>query len=183
MSLISGNSSGAVKWSDGYTIMPMCPQNSEIQQCNKCKKYFPINEQNKVGYASSVSLSPSLLTLSQWYGALQQFQKEKRLNRKVEFTIRLHILWHYNHTHCQYSKRDFEQNCNRLLALMNRVGDDYLIMSAEIYRELGQYNKSLDLLHTANINGWGHEIKKAAIRKSADVFVLKNEDTGYCIFL
>lgn len=183
MSLISANSSGVIKWSDGYTVMPMYPQNSEIQQCSRCNKYFLINEQNKIGYASSMSLEPSLLTLSQWHEALEQFQKEKQLNRETELITRLHILWHYNHTKAQYTKSDFEQNCNRLLVLMDRVGEEYLIMSAEIYRELGHCNKSLDLLRTVNANSWGHEIKEAAIQKKTDVFILKNENKGYCIFL
>lgn len=183
MSLISGNSSGAIKWSDGYTVMPMYPQNSEIQQCSRCKKYFLINEQNKVGYASSMSSEPSVLTLSQWCEALGQFQKEKQLNRETELIIRLHILWQYNHTKTQYIKSDFEQNCKRLLILMDRVGEVYLIMSAEIYRELGHYNKSLDLLRTIDTNNWGHEIKEAAIQKKANAFILKNVTKGYCIFL
>lgn len=183
MSLISANSSGVIKWSDGYTVMPMYPQNSEIQQCSRCKKYFLINEQSKVGYASTMSLEPSLLTFSQWQEALEQFQKEKQLNRETELIIRLHIWWHHNHTKVQYTRSDFEQNCNRLLALMDRVGEEYLIMSAEIYRELGYYNKSLDLLRTVDVNSWGHEIKEAAIQKITDVFILKNENKGYCIFL
>ena len=183
MSLISGNSSGAIKWSDGYTVMPMYPQNSEMQQCSRCQKYFLINEQNKVGYASSMSSEPSVLTLSQWYEALGQFQKEKQPNRETELIIRLHILWQYNHTKTQYTRSDFEQNCIRLLILMDRVGEGYLIMSAEIYRELGHYNKSLDLLRTIDTNSWGHEIKEAAIQKKANVFILKNVPKGYCIFL
>lgn len=183
MSLISGNSCGVVKWSDGYTVMPMYPKNSEIQQCKKCKKYFMINEQNKVGYASSMSSEPSVLTLSQWCEALEQFQKEKLLKRETELIIRLHILWHYNHTEIQYTRNEFEQNCNRLLMLMDRVGEEFLIMSAEICRELGHYNKCLDLLRTVDTNSWGHEIKEAAIQKITDVFILKNKNKGYCIFL
>ena len=66
---------------------------------------------------------------------------------------------------------------------MDRVGEEYLIMSAEIYREMGLYNKSLDLLRTVNVNSWGYEIKEAAIQKITDVFILKNENKGYCIFL
>lgn len=184
MSLISGNSGGIIKWSDGYITMPMYPKNSEIQQCDKCGKYFLINEQVKCGYASSMSITPSLLKLAQWYGALEQFLKEKQSDREIELLIRLHILWCYNHTdQSEYNKNKFEENSNRLLALMNRNGEEYRIMSAEIYRELGYYNKCLDLLHTDGLNSWGYEIKKAAAKGIADVFILKNDTQQYCIFL
>lgn len=184
MSLISGNSGETIKWSDGYIIMPMYPRNSEIQQCDKCGKYFWLNDQNKCGHTSSMSLTPSLLTLSQWYDVLDQIQNEKLLNKEIELLIRLHILWCYNHTNQPvYNRNEFEENANRLLVLLNRDGEENLIMSAEIYRELGYYNKCLDLLHTDSLNNWGKEVKRAAIGGKADVFILKNETQRYSIFI
>lgn len=184
MSLISGNSGETIKWSDGYTVMPMYPQNSEIQQCDKCGKFFWMNEQNICGYASSMSLKPSLLNLSQWAKALEQFHKEKALGEEIELNIRLHILWEYNHgRQTQYANTNFDENCDRLLTLMDRDGERYLIMSAEIHRELGLYNKCLDLLHSITLDCWGKEIEKAALKKVSDVFILKNNNAGYRIFM
>lgn len=184
MSLVSGNSGGTIKWSDGYTIMPMYPQNAEMQQCSKCKKYFRLNEHNKAGYTSSMSTTPSLLTTSQWHEVLKQFQEEKRLDKETELMIRLHILWGHNHEkQVQYSQSYFEENCKRLLVLMDKIGEEYLIMSAEIYRELGYYNRCLDLLPAVNANSWGSEIKNAATNKVSDVFILKSKKEKYCIFI
>ena len=67
--------------------------------------------------------------------------------------------------------------------LMDRIGEEYLIMSAEIYRELGYYNRCLDLLPTVNANSWGSEIKNAATNKVSDVFILKPKEEKYCIFI
>lgn len=184
MSLISGSSGGAIKWSDGYTIMPMYPQNSEIQQCDKCGKFFWMNERNMCGYASSMSLKPSLLDLSQWVSVLEQFRKERLLDGAVELSIRLHILWEYNHgQQNQYTKINFNENSNHLLTLMDRDGERYLTMSAEIYRELGLYDKCLDLLHSITLDCWGKEIEKAAAEGVSDVFILRNNCERYRIFI
>lgn len=38
--LISGNTIGAIAWSDTQVYYPMLPQNSEVQHCPHCGKYF-----------------------------------------------------------------------------------------------------------------------------------------------
>lgn len=131
-----------------------------------------------------MSLKPSLLDLSQWISVLEQFRKERLLDGAVELSIRLHILWEYNHRQqIQYEKMNFDDNSNRLLMLMDRDGERNLIMSAEIYRELGLYNKCLALLHSITLDCWGKEIEKAATEGVSDVFILRNDCEGYRIFI
>lgn len=40
MSLRSGNTFGGTHWSDTKRIYPMLPQNSDVQKCPKCGKYY-----------------------------------------------------------------------------------------------------------------------------------------------
>lgn len=70
MSLISGNSGGSVKWSDGFIVMPMYPQKSKVQQSGECKHYFGLNKQSICEYLDTMKELPFVLTLSQWYVGL-----------------------------------------------------------------------------------------------------------------
>jgi phage FluMu protein Com len=40
MSLVSGNTCGGVHWSDTKKEYPMLPQNSDVQKCPECGKYY-----------------------------------------------------------------------------------------------------------------------------------------------
>ena len=40
MSLRSGNTFGGTHWSDTKRIYPMLPQNSDVQKCPECGKYY-----------------------------------------------------------------------------------------------------------------------------------------------
>lgn len=40
LSLVSGNTIGGTHWSDTKKIYPMLPQNSYVQRCPECGKYY-----------------------------------------------------------------------------------------------------------------------------------------------
>lgn len=40
ISLRSGNTIGGKHWSDTKKVYPMLPQNSEVQKCTECGKYY-----------------------------------------------------------------------------------------------------------------------------------------------
>ncbi len=82
MSLISANSSGVIKWSDGYTVMPMYPQNSEIQQCSRCKKYFLINEQKQSRLCVIYELGTITIDIFTMAGSFRTISKRKTIKQR-----------------------------------------------------------------------------------------------------
>lgn len=40
MSLVSGNTCGGTHWSDTKRVYPMLPENSDVQKCLECGKYY-----------------------------------------------------------------------------------------------------------------------------------------------
>ena len=46
MSLRSGNTFGGTHWSDTKRIYPMLPQNSDVQKCPSCGKFYFLSDAN-----------------------------------------------------------------------------------------------------------------------------------------
>ena len=44
LSLRSGNTFGATHWSDTKSIYPMLPENSQVQKCPGCGKYYFLSD-------------------------------------------------------------------------------------------------------------------------------------------
>lgn len=163
VSLISGNTIGAVQWSDTYRYAPMLPQVSAIQKCPECRAYFFMND-IETRYAdednSQYSFDTGTLIFPEIKEALLLLE-ESGLNEKNELALRLEFLYRYNDAFRNYSsygnnENPFEgdrernetdvklhkENIKRLISLMGNEGDNGIVV-AELYREAGMFGACL----------------------------------------
>lgn len=163
-SLLSGNTIGAIRYSDSKMIAPMMPELPDITKCKKCNTIFWLEEECEVGTCNAWDESDSLyanvsygnfLSIEEYFKALEL---DGIIRNKVdEFYIRQRIWWRYNDRVRMKGKKMFvndddrirwELNLKRFLELLDKKDINHLIMSAEIYRNFGAFEKCLSIIQS-----------------------------------
>lgn len=165
ISLISGNTFGAVQWSDMYMDAPMLPRVSPVQKCHGCGRYFMLSKANK-SYADDgdYSAETGRLTFAEMKEALSELEKDS-LEKDEEFILRMEFLHRYNDAfryydeetddgvpnkyswkHSDADKCLHHHNLMALIALMDETNNDKLPLIAELYREAGEFEKCIRLM-------------------------------------
>lgn len=154
--IISGNTFGSQLWSDGKKISPMLPEFPSLVLCKKCDQFYWVKEDRKVeevhdhreldmkwGDIDYVEF-PSF---HQYFKALETIAAERY--------IRMKIWWSYN----DYFKDGHQseitpemqklntENLIVLLKILDEADDNDLLMKAEIFRQLGWFDESRELLN------------------------------------
>ena len=198
MSLVSGNTIGAVQWSDAYRYAPMLPQISAIQKCPECGGYFFMND-IETRYAEydngfNYSFDTGALTFPEIKEALLRLE-DAGLNKNNELTLRLEFLFRYNDAFRNYSSDGFgkdpfdgdrernetdaklhKENIKRLIPLLGNEGDNGILV-AELYREAGMFDECMIALENCTaendfVNGLINRIKEKALASDSTVFQL-----------
>lgn len=158
--LLSGNTFGAIFWTDGKMQAPMLPQFPAITCCHQCGRLYWIKDAPVVGEERYGKTIPEEwkraqvvreLTLDEWRAAIEM---GLGTDSEREGYLRLHYWWARNDplreegvtpTPPDYS--DWErENLVRLLALLDaRVPGERLI-AAEIHRQMGNFDQALQLV-------------------------------------
>ncbi len=156
--LISGNTFGAKIYSDGKTIAPMLPEFPKITKCKSCNHIFWIDKAEEMGtYRETFEsiLNPmdraEFLEIDDYFKALENNMAE---TDSEESYIRQHIWWSYNDRVREGRElfagdRDetlWAENLKRLLHLLEVSDSKYKTLIAEIYRNLGDFEKSIAIL-------------------------------------
>ena len=179
--LMSGNTFDMVQWSDTKRVTPMMESVSPVLKCPVCKKYFFYNRDQIVGSCNTwCNSSWGHLSYKSLKEALGQLQPQG----KDEITLRIMLLQgfndHYGGCHGTLPRTDapadehkfFNDNAKRLLELIS----ENKLFCAEIYRELGEFDKSLELLNDIacdnRIAAIAEHIKERASRRDSRVFVV-----------
>ena len=201
-SIASGNTCGMVQWSDTKRYAPMLPSISTVQKCPACEKYFFYERDLVVGTCKSFGNS-SWGHLS--YASLKDAFVQLQPTGDKEIKLRIMILHGYNDHYggCPGTKHPgdapanerayFEQNAKRLIELM----PENKVFCAELYRELGEFERSLAILNDIAADGYMAQIvaqiKERALLNDNSVFVLNekeardstrraNEDQPSCVY-
>ena len=196
LSLISGNTIGAVQWSDGYSYAPMLPRVSRIQKCPDCGSYFFMSD-SETRYADRddgfrYSSGTGRLTFPEIREALLLLE-EADLDNDKELTLRLEFLFRYNDAFRNYSsdrynpnpfERDTErseadvklhkENIKRLISLLDNEGDNKILI-ADLYREAGMFGECLLTLENCSaenefIEAIINRIREKALASDSTVF-------------
>ena len=179
--LISGNTFDMVQWSDTKCVTPMMESVSPVLKCPVCAKYFFYNRNLIIGECNAWGNSSwGYLSYKSLKEALGQLQPQG----KDEITLRIMLLQGFNdhyggclgtlpRTDAPADERKlFDDNARRLLKLI----PENKLFCAEIYRELGEFDKSLELLNDIvcdnRIAAIAEHIKKCASRHDSRVFVV-----------
>lgn len=198
MSIISGNTFGAVQWSDAYCEAPMLPTLSEVQKCPKCNSYFLLS-QAKYRYDEAedaqFSGDTGRLTYMEMKEALCILEKDS-LTIDDQINIRLEFLHRYNDAFREikesdeiYSdnpsleRNDADRNLNleqikALIGLLNKDNNNQILLIAELYREAGDFEKCLETLnqfHTYSDyeRSFVEKLQRKALERDARVFVIE----------
>jgi hypothetical protein len=157
-SLMSGNTFGATYFSDGRRIAPMLPSFPNLTKCQKCNTIFWLMDLEKLGEMSAFSeadysdhpgwkdaFEPEHLELEDLCRALEV--KDVVKNKDREIFIRKRIWWAYNNNHDKNidEVNAWCENCFKLLELLNLEEEDQYCMAVELYRNLGDFAKCLNL--------------------------------------
>jgi hypothetical protein len=190
--LVSGNTFGTKHYSDMRVISPMFPMFDDIKKCPECQKIFQVKEarviEKPVGFLESITEKwtgthrAQNLEPADYFSLLENNSAAPELD---EISLRFRILWFYNDLAIQTSDYKPDQgtyqlrneNVRALAALLNENEPLQKIMKAELFRNLGEFDKSLEILQTVN-----DETKQGVVRqmiaecgkKNAEVFELKD---------
>ncbi|GBD35943.1 hypothetical protein HRbin36_01059 [bacterium HR36] len=160
--LISGNTIGAILWSDGKLEAPMLPEFPAVVRCRGCKRFYWVDEARvkgeiePFGYQSQhLELQRAEytqhLTIDEYIEALDtgvgsDMQKERYL--------RVHFWWAVNdlvrgNANAQIPVRYIQklrENLAKLSVLLDENDPNERIMKAEIARETGDFTRAIQLL-------------------------------------
>lgn len=165
MTLGSGNTFGAVRWSDGRVFAPMLPKASFVQKCPKCGKFY-LYYKRKCEEGENTSSELGELSYREWNDAYFQFVEENAQLDKSDWEIvRMGLIRAYNDSITgRRSMRPAGFLGTRLEQFLEPLKDDaeflfiasviedYIrdfdgvsaedtIFKAELYREAGQFDK------------------------------------------
>jgi hypothetical protein len=143
-------------------IAMMLPEYPNITKCEKCNTIFWLEEECEVGTCNAWDEPESLytkvsyanfLTIEEYFKALELYGITR--NEEDEFYIRQKIWWSYNDRVRWKGKEQFKNNDDRILwksnldrflELLDELDINHLIMSAEIYRNFGDFEKCMSII-------------------------------------
>ncbi len=161
-SILSGNTIGAKIYSDGKRIAPMLPDFPDLTKCKKCETIFWLSKLRKIGrYEWGDKMNSkwakadeaNFLGIDDYFRALSENVAE---NVEEELFIRNQVWWAYNDR-----KRDNKslftdehdqlmwwENCHKLISLLDQADLEQKIMTAEIYRNLGEFDTCIRIIQS-----------------------------------
>jgi len=153
-SLVSGNTCGAIFYSDGRCIAPMLPDIPDLTKCVQCDAILWLSDLEIAGegWGSenpewSVADSVRHLELQDLWRALEELQPTMTVEREI--FIRQRIWWKYNINGFETidEMNEWRQNCFDLLDLLDLTDYDNCCMATELRRNLCEFTKCMALLN------------------------------------
>ncbi|HPN39825.1 MAG TPA: tetratricopeptide repeat protein [Melioribacteraceae bacterium] len=146
--LISGNTFGAVSYSDGFIMAPMLPNIIRITKCINCNSFFWLNDFNlyTAGTLNSALQQLPELTI---YDYMEYLDNNYQIDLTDELYIRNQIRFNFNHS-IKLQSDEFalvlaERNLMALLDIyLYKLDTVSFLNIGEIYRNLGQFEKAIE---------------------------------------
>lgn len=164
-SLLSGNTFDGAIYSDGKRIFPMLPEFPDLTKCKKCEHIFWLSKTKEIGsynWGDENNLlwqnadKAEFLTIDEYFIALAlNVAKDK----SEEFYIRQRIWWAFNDrirngkaiSSFEKDKTNWESNVSGLFKILDPDDVSQTIMSAELNRNLGDFEKCLAIIEGLKI--------------------------------
>ena len=159
--LMSGNTFGAITWTDGWMDAPMMPRPPRITRCEACRKIYWVASAPLLGYAAPGAPEkdepwadvPDALLLEEadCHEALRE-----GLGAQPEFELELRVLtwWRGNdafrtplHPAGHLTSAEAIANMRRMIELTAEGDEDLLLFRAEAQRHLGNFDDARETLH------------------------------------
>lgn len=167
--LISGNTIGARRWTDGKMIAPMLPTPPAITRCPYCGHYYWISESKVVGelplWGDEERKVPSTWKTAERVRELSEAEYLEAIrigaadSSEKELHLRICAWWSGNDPLRSQGPSPADQtqnaptrspeatmNLERLLELLDIRNPDQRLMKAELLREIGRFDDAIHLL-------------------------------------
>lgn len=148
-------------FSDGKSVEPLLPEIIEFSNCKCCGNYFWLDDLKEIGLSYIEELEKSnfknalpvaSLTIEEYVNGLKS---DVVRSKKQEIKIRTFIWQAYNDRYRAGNpiflnledKARWRENCLRLLELIDSSKQSKKLLIAELYRNLGNFEKSLQVLN------------------------------------
>jgi uncharacterized protein YbaR (Trm112 family) len=148
---VSGNTIGAVYYTDGKREAPMLPDHPLLAKCPACKGLFWVDEADEVAAGFEAAKGkPQVLNPSE--GELLAFLSGVTLTMDKELYLRQRAWWAANDArrHTRGAKTNFSEaqvkNLEAFSGMLDAKEDIERIFKAEIARELGRFDTCRQLL-------------------------------------
>jgi hypothetical protein len=199
-SVHSVNPYGAVLWSDGKKVFPMHNSNPQITKCKICGKFYFVKDAAEIAQAEFTFLKQNkilddiefieFLSPDEY---LEAVLSPVNKSLKDEIYLRIQFWWLYNdlfrHPDEVIKSRKIitnaiesykEKNNGNILRLIEILPDDdeeYVVMKAELYRQIGEFEKCISLLTNVpkNFLQCASQIKQKAIENYTTVIILDDK--------
>jgi hypothetical protein len=166
MTLTSGNTFGAVVWTDGKRIAPMLPLPPTVVKCHGCAECYWLSDAKEVGTvhrwsAEGKRVDPAWTaapevqepTEDEYYEALR---KGLAADTQQEIILRILAWWRRNDEFRDTPQREpasivtgseaWRENALALVRLLDEMADHDRLMKAEVLRELGEFESAQEIL-------------------------------------
>lgn len=184
MTMSSGNTFGAKLWSDRKFDAPMMLESSRCGICPECNSFIWTDKATEITRIALADLMKSENSNIKSYESPRvtdyiEVLNNSNLNTKDEIYIRSQLLHCFNDYYRKgiteiSSSDESKKNKLRLLDILGYRQDD-LLLKAEIYRELGDFNAALAILDTLfdqNRQWVADRLIELCLAKNTDVVVL-----------
>jgi hypothetical protein len=181
-SLHSGNTFHSKIYSDGKRIAPMLPEFPLIIKCTNCKTFFWLIDENYVGKWDSEREMKVEWKNAGYANFLSADEYNEAINLKIynvkkdQIFLRIRLWWTINdkirneNDVCiaDEDKIIYEQNCMKLLELLDNDEIDWKLIRAELFRNLGKFSECKNVLETITDEEyiWIREIMEEECRKN-----------------
>ena len=176
---VSGNTIGAILYTDGKKHAPMLPDHPALVKCPACQGLFWVDESVEVdsGFDAAKGkqqvLAPSGKEMIEFLSG-PALTQDKELYLRVRAWRSANDAWRWNPNATPAFSKEQVQNLKALSALLDESEPEQRIIKAEIARELGNFDECLLLLSYQFSKGYDHFvgfIKKLAEEKVRGVRV------------
>ena len=162
LSLISGNTFGAVLWSDGKRITPLLPEVSPVQKCPRCRKYYLYYKQS-TKTADHESFTTGNLSYKEWKEAFAQLNAAPSLDDRDKNVIFMRLIHAFNDRYYRgpapeiYTKETtppqeeyafIVQVIDSFIAYAKWVTPSAKLLKAELFREAGHFSQCIQTLQS-----------------------------------
>ena len=165
--MLSANTIGGRRWTDGKVFYPMFRRPPSITRCSTCAGFFWVLDAKAIGEIDSFADEPENIP-SEWRDAkhIRELSEQEYLeaieagmagNRHEELNLRIRAWWAGNDSLRKNAESDAAQspflhssesreNLERIVDLLNTGNPDEHLMKAEALRELGRFGEALQVL-------------------------------------
>mgnify|MGYP004443737659 FL=1 len=156
LQLRSGNTFGTQLWSDSKQIAPMLPRVSPVQKCTCCGRYYLLSriDRSNMATGTNCSFETGWLTFEE---AIEANKDIECLSIEEQSTMAIVTIWAYNdiiRENNEPSTIQQETYKNYISNLLNipRIFDDNILLRAELYREISEFEKCLSTLEGFSVD-------------------------------